>query len=249
MYGRSFDRKKRKTPRNTQTPHKQTRETGVWRGEKSPRTFFILPYCRRSNNAHRRSQRQRALRSRRQAQRQATAYASPLFGPCGPGPSGRENAPPFASPALPIMLACVKGSLHSFFTPLTLCANGPGDRRGASTGRKGGWKRRNDGHGPREEFPRMGANSLASLSRDTRTSPKKGNGPEEPPHNQAKAVTRSHKGEGEPSLSTLGSIIPNERNKEKERGDNVGTGKTRHRRMDDFDLRPGARESPVATLA
>ena len=29
----------------------------------------------------------------------------------------------------------------------------------------------------------------------------------------------------------------------------MGTGKTRHRRMDDFDLRPGARESPVAALA
>ena len=29
----------------------------------------------------------------------------------------------------------------------------------------------------------------------------------------------------------------------------MGTGKTRHRRMDNFDLRTGARKSPVATLA
>ena len=82
-----------------------------------------------------------------------------------------------------------------------------------------------------------------------RTSPKKGNGPEKPPISQSKAVTRSQRERGKSSLPTLGSIIPNGKNKEKERGDNVGTGKTRHRRMDNFDLRTGARRSPVATLA
>ena len=132
---------KRERPRETRRRPTSKRVKPESSEGETPRAFFILPYGRRSNNAHRRSQRQRALRSRRQAQRQATAYASPLFGPCGPGPSGRENAPPFASPALPIMLAWVKGSLRSFFTPLTLCANGPGDRGGASTGRKGGWKK------------------------------------------------------------------------------------------------------------
>ena len=47
--------------------------------------------------------------------------------------------PPFASPAPPIVLAWVKGSLYSLFAPLTLCANGSGDRGGKSAGRKGGY--------------------------------------------------------------------------------------------------------------
>ena len=64
MYGRSFDRKKRKTPRNTQTPHKLKRDPGVERGE-IPSRFFHFTIRHPSVTTHRRSQRQRALRSRR----------------------------------------------------------------------------------------------------------------------------------------------------------------------------------------
>ena len=122
-------------------PHKLKRDPGVERGE-NPLALFLFYHtadvvtmriadrsgngpCDRGGQA----QRQQGLRP-------------PRSSPRGDMPSGRKTPPPFASPALPIVLAWVKGRLRPFLTPLTLCANDPGDRGGASTGRKGGWKRK-----------------------------------------------------------------------------------------------------------
>ena len=194
MYGRSFDREKRKTPRNTQTPHKLKRETGVERGE-TPSRFFYFTIRQSPVTTHRRSQRQRALRSRRAGAAPTRLTPAPIQ-PARRYAFGPENAPAVRLPGPSHCASMGQGTATPVFNaldPMRKRSGRPGRRKHWS---KGWVEKKNDGHGPREEFPRMGVNILASLSRDTRTSPKKGNGPEEPPLSQSKAVNRSHKGEG-----------------------------------------------------
>ena len=118
-------------------PHKLKRDPGVERGE-NPLALFLF-YHTADAVTMRIADRSGKGPCDRGGAFLSVAPVRPVrrqaFGP------QKTKRTPFASPALPIVLAWVKGSLYSLFAPLTLCANGPGDRGGASTGRKGGWKK------------------------------------------------------------------------------------------------------------